>query len=71
LRSIKEKELYEFIKSIYEGEIVQSYRDGLEIDIYLPDLNLGLEFNGLYYHSDKFKENNYHINKTKYFKKEE
>jgi hypothetical protein len=68
LKSIKEKELYEFIKYIYNNEIIQSYRDGLEIDIYLPDLNIGFEFNGLYYHSNKFKQNNYHLNKTNYFK---
>jgi hypothetical protein len=66
--SIKEKELLEYIKSIYFGKVVSGYRDGLEIDIYLPDLKLGLEFNGLYYHSSKFKEKNYHLNKTNYFK---
>jgi hypothetical protein len=67
-KSIKEKELLEFIKSIYFGEVISSYRDGLEIDIYLPELNIGFEFNGLYWHSEKFKENNYHLNKTNYFK---
>jgi hypothetical protein len=67
LKSIKEKELFEFIKSIYDGEIIQSWRNGLEIDIYLPELNLGFEFNGLYYHSDKYKDKWYHLNKTKYF----
>ena len=30
-------ELYDFIKSIYDDEIIQSHRDGLEIDIYLPN----------------------------------
>jgi hypothetical protein len=68
LKSIKEKELYEFINSIYMGKIIKSHRDGLEIDIYLPELKLGFEFNGLYWHSDKFKEKNYHLNKTIYFK---
>lgn len=68
LKSIKEKELYEFIQSIYSGELIQSYRDGLEIDVYLPDIKLGFEFNGLYYHSDKYKDKFYHLNKTKYFK---
>ncbi len=67
-KSIKEKNLFEYIKSIYNGNIIQSYRDKLEIDIYLPELNLGFEFNGLYWHSDVFKDNNYHINKTNYFK---
>jgi hypothetical protein len=69
LKSIKEKELFEFIKSIYDREIIQSWRNGLEIDIYLPHLNLGFEFNGLYYHSDKYKDKWYHLNKTKHFEK--
>ena len=68
LKSIKEKELIKFIKSIYQGEIISSYRDGIEIDIYLPELNLGFEFNGLYWHSELYKDRNYHLNKTLYFK---
>ena len=67
-RSIKEKELLEFIQNNYSGEVISSYRDGLEIDIYLVELNIGFEFNGLYFHSNKFKEKNYHLNKTNYFK---
>ncbi len=67
-KSIKEKELLEYIKSIYSGEIISSYREGLEIDIYLPELKLGFEFNGLYWHSNKFKEKNYHLTKTNFFK---
>jgi hypothetical protein len=70
-QSIKEKELFEFIKSIYSGEIIQSYRDGLEIDIYLPELKLGFEFNGLYWHSEIYKDKMYHLNKSNYFKEKE
>ena len=66
--SIKEIEIRNYIGSIYSGKIISSYRDGLEIDIYLPELKLGFEFNGLYWHSDKYKERNYHIDKTNYFK---
>ena len=69
LRSIKENELYKFILSIYGGEIIQSYRDGLEIDIYLPELKIGFEFNGLYWHSEKYKDKNSHFDKTEYFRK--
>ena len=68
ISSIKEKELYNYIKSIYPGEIIQSYRDKLEIDIYLPELKLGFEFNGLYFHSEVFKEKNYHLEKMDLFK---
>jgi hypothetical protein len=71
LSSIKEKELFEFVKSIYIDEVIQSYRDGLEIDIYLPNLKIGFEFNGLYWHSDEYKDKNYHLNKTNYFKEKD
>ena len=67
-KSIKEKELFEFIKSIYTGEIIQSYRDGLEVDIYLPELKIGFEFNGLYWHSEIYKDKHYHLDKTNSFK---
>jgi len=65
--SIREQELFEFISSIYDGEIIQSYRDGLEIDIYLPALKIGFEYNGLYWHSEANKDRNYHQKKTKHF----
>jgi hypothetical protein len=66
--SIKEKELLNYISSIYGGEIINNYRDKFEIDIYLPELNIGFEFNGLWWHSDLYKSNNYHLDKTTYFK---
>lgn len=34
----------------------------LELDFYLPDFKTAIEFNGLYYHSNKSKH--YHLNKT-------
>ena len=67
-KSIKERELLEYIKFIYIGNIITSYRDGLEIDIYLPQLRIGFEFNGLYWHSEEFKDKNYHLKKTNHFK---
>jgi hypothetical protein len=66
--SIKEKMLLDYIRDIYQVDIITNYRDKYEIDIYLPHLKLGFEFNGLYWHSDKFKDKNYHLNKTNYFK---
>ena len=54
--SKKEKEVLEFVKSIYSGEILENHK-GLfpnklmELDIYLPQLNLGIEFDGDYWHS--------------------
>lgn len=65
--SIKEKEIKDFISSIYNGTIIlndRSLLNNLELDIYLPDLKIAIEFNGLYWHSDLFKDKNYHIDKT-------
>lgn len=62
-----EHQLYEYIKSIYSEKILRNKRTIIkpyELDIYLPNLKLGIEFNGLYHHSDKFKSKNYHLNKT-------
>jgi len=42
-----------------------------ELDIYIPELKLGIEYNGLYWHSESVREKNYHLDKTKYFKDQE
>jgi hypothetical protein len=66
LSSIKENDLYEFIKSLGYNVIKndRTILNGKEIDIYLPEKNIAFEFNGLYYHSNLFKNENYHLNKT-------
>ena len=66
-KSIKEKELLRYVESIYGGEIITGYRDVIEIDVYLPQLKIGFEFNGIYWHSELYKDKNYHINKTSFF----
>lgn len=38
--------------------------NGKEIDIYLPDFRIGIEFNGNYWHSDIFKSKLYHQQKS-------
>lgn len=61
----KEIMLYNFIKKNYTGTILSNHRiNNKELDIYLPDLNLAFEFNGVYWHSDLFKGRNYHLDKT-------
>lgn len=67
-QSGKEIRLFNFIKSIYKGEIIQNFRiERQEIDIYIPQLNLGFEFNGVYWHSDIYKDKNFHSKKSKFF----
>jgi len=39
--------------------------NGMEIDILIPSVSLGIEFDGLRWHSEKFKKDRYyHLNKT-------
>lgn len=62
--SISQIELYNFIRENYDGEIIQNCKNIIkpyEIDIYLPQLNIGFEFNGIWWHSDKFKTKDYHL----------
>lgn len=61
-----EKEIYEFIKELGVENISQNSRplDGKEIDILCKDINIGFEFNGIYWHSTKFKDAEYHMNKN-------
>lgn len=35
----------------------------LELDIYIPDKKVALEYNGLYWHSEIYKDKKYHLNK--------
>lgn len=36
-----------------------------ELDIYIPEKKIGIEYDGLIWHSEKYgKDNNYHLNKT-------
>lgn len=64
--SIAEKEILNFIKDNYDGVVIENDKTKLEpyeIDIYLPKINIGFEFNGVYWHSEKFKNKNYHLDK--------
>lgn len=66
--SFAEKEIVKYIKSLLPNtEISENVRvlDNKEIDIYLPSLNLGIEYNGVYWHSELYKNKNYHLDKTK------
>lgn len=65
--SIDQIELLNFISKNYNGEILSNIKNIIspyEIDIYLPNLKIGFEFNGVFWHSDKFKDKNYHLNKN-------
>lgn len=63
-----EKEIYDYIKEkIPQLNVVENDRsvlNGMEIDIYIPELKIGFECDGLYWHNEINKEKNYHRDKT-------
>lgn len=66
--SIDQIELFNLINENYNGKIELNNKNTIkpyEIDIYLPDLKIGFEFNGVFWHSDKFKSKDYHLKKYK------
>jgi hypothetical protein len=66
LSSHREKEVYDYLLELGISNIERNTRkiiSPLELDLYLPEHKIGIEFNGLYYHSDLFKSENYHLNK--------
>ena len=65
--STKEIEMQNFIHDNYNSIILYNDKTILppyELDIYLPELKLAFEYNGVYWHNELNKEDNYHLNKT-------
>ena len=64
--SSKELEINDFINSLGFNTI-QTYKtdkEKMEIDILIPEKNIGIELNGLYWHSELFKDEKFHLRKT-------
>lgn len=69
-RSKYEYEIERFLieKSFYYQKNFKNKKYGIypyELDFFLPHCNMAIEFNGLYWHSDKYKDKYYHQNKVK------
>ena len=73
--SNEEQELFEWLESVYDGELLQSNRsvlNGKELDVYVPEKNIAIEYNGLYSHLYRpweekeclIKGRSYHLQKT-------
>ena len=71
--SNKEKQLVDYITSIYNGSIQENVTNIVgnnngrfyELDVFLPELSMAFDFNGTYWHSNKFKDKFYHQRKLK------
>lgn len=65
--SLKEKEVLSYIQSIYSKSILENDRKvlaGKEIDVYLPDVKIGFEFHGMWFHTETIVGRNYHLTKA-------
>jgi hypothetical protein len=61
-----QNEINEYIKSLGFETLMNNKKllQGVEIDIYVPSCNVGFEYNGLFWHSEKMgKGKDYHIGK--------
>jgi len=62
-KSHMEQEVIDFISQYYS--VIPNYKiERTEVDIYIPDLKIGFEFNGLYWHSEAYKGSTFHKSKT-------
>lgn len=68
-RSKFEMDVLEYVREILSDttyEIKTNRRiNGVEVDIFIPDLKIAIECNGVYYHSENFKTKNAHFDKKK------
>lgn len=73
-KSLKEKEFLDYLKTIYDKQILTNIRTIIhpkELDIYLPDLKIAFEFDGTYWHMDsRFYNENDIIKQTNLTAKE-
>lgn len=70
--SKSEDEIYDFLVKHFGREDVEKRNrdllDGKEVDIFVKSKKIGIEYNGIRWHSEKFKKDKYyHLNKTKKF----
>lgn len=63
-----ESQIFDFLMNTGISNIQLNSRsiiNNFELDLFLPDYNVAIEHNGMYWHSTKFKDKNYHLNKMK------
>ena len=64
--SVAERDIAEHFKSKFKNVIIHDRKtlNGIELDIYLPDKRIAIEFNGNYWHSANIKGKRYHQEKS-------
>jgi hypothetical protein len=62
-KSKSEDEIYDFLSEFTTNIKRRVKVGGIEIDILIND-NIGIEFNGVWWHNELFKSNEFHLNKS-------
>lgn len=62
-----ELEIKEYVNTVYGGfdSSDSTLLYGREVDMVNHEIKLGIEYNGMYFHSDKFRDRQYHLSKMK------
>lgn len=66
-KSFYQTEIFEYVKSLIGDEVIFNDNELItpfELDIVIPSRKIAIEFNSLYYHCEKFLDNNYHKDKS-------
>lgn len=63
-RSRAELELEQMITGLGFSVIANERHFGHELDLYIPEKNVAIEFNGMYWHSELYKSRSYHQRKS-------
>lgn len=63
-QSQEEKLIIDWLKGLGLEIIERDKSLGIELDILIPELDIAIEYNGLYWHSELYKDKFYHLNKT-------
>lgn len=59
-----ETELLEWIQQYFpSAHKANRLVSNMDIDVYIPEKKIGIEYNGVYWHSEKYRKRQYHLNK--------
>ena len=56
--SFYEQVVFYYVSKVFPSTINRHKELGIELDIYVPELNLGIEYDGYYWHKDKLAQDN-------------
>ena len=56
--SFYEQVVFYYVSKVFPSAINRHKELGIELDIYVPELNLGIEYDGYYWHKDKLAQDN-------------